>query len=206
MRTPRREGSFRGEGRLPNSAGAWVGPGAAPCDCWGAGRRLGVRGGGARKCLDPWSLKLGTSAPPTRPGSRPVPSDGCPVCGVELSGTPSLPWGLLWAAVAEPDSEGTIAGRPVRRPTRDRPPNFFPGRRPRSRPGRGGSSPGRKGEGKSLAAEARGQVWRRQPQGLEPSAGTQRDQCARDRPLGLRCGGPPPPPIRRSRPRRDSAT
>ncbi|XP_005877952.1 PREDICTED: uncharacterized protein LOC102250059 [Myotis brandtii] len=104
--------------------------------------RLGLRGGGAGKCPDPWSLKLGTSPPPTRPCLRPVPSDLHPVCGVELSGTPSQSWGLVWAAVAEPESAGHCRRRPVRRPTRDWPPNFFPGRRPRSRPGRGGGSPG----------------------------------------------------------------
>lgn len=154
-------------------------------------RRLGLRGGGAGKCPDPWSLKLGTSPPPTPPCLRPVPSDLHPVCGAELSGTPSQSRGLVWAAVAEPESAGHCRRRPVRRPTRDWPPNFFPGRRPRSRPGRGGGSRGRKGESKSLAAAAREQVRRRQPQGLEPAARTRRDQCARDRRRGLRCGGPP---------------
>lgn len=85
-------------------------------------RRLGLRGGGAGKCPDPWSLKLGTSPPPTPPCLRPVPSDLHPVCGAELSGTPSQSRGLSGRRWLSPSPRDTAAGVPcAARPGTGRP-------------------------------------------------------------------------------------
>ncbi|CAK6431798.1 unnamed protein product [Pipistrellus nathusii] len=138
---------------------------------------------------------------PGRPHSRGV------LFGCRWPSPSQMRW-LLPASRAPPDP-GPAAqllpgtGRPTSprdRPpnfSRDRPPNFSPGRRTSLAPGPRREPAGPRGRGES--AHSRRRRWGSQsgetsicpPRGSEPPAGTLRDRCARDRRLGLRCGGPP---------------
>ncbi|XP_030896950.1 uncharacterized protein LOC115944828 isoform X2 [Leptonychotes weddellii] len=194
--------AFRGAGQLPNSVGPWSAPPPSqrPTDSSlrpALGRRLVLRDGGAGKCLDLGSPKLRASPaspwPALPSGARPGPGLKRFVPGL---GSRASPYALAVAGASlgrrRPSPGATAACVPCAARLGDQPPNFFPGRRQRSRRwprwelarwagwGEGESLPAAAAEAATVAeATVTEQVRRSQLPGKEPPPRTQRDPAGR---------------------------